>query len=47
MIREGKRLTDDLKSLFSEFRRALSRNEIKVAFAAEDKPERTGEIGEI
>lgn len=41
LIREGKRLADDLKSLFSEFRRALSKNEneIVVAFESEDKPE--------
>ncbi len=47
LIREGKRLTDDLKSLFCEFRRARSRNEIKVAFGAVDKPERTGVLGEV
>lgn len=39
LIREGKRLADDLKSLFSEFRRALSKNEIEIAFESEDKPE--------
>jgi gas vesicle protein len=39
LIREGKRLADDLKSLFSEFRRALSKNEIEVAFESEDRPE--------
>ncbi|MDD2234331.1 MAG: YtxH domain-containing protein [Desulfitobacteriaceae bacterium] len=39
LLFEGRRLADDLKSLFSEFRRALSKNEIEVVSKSEDTPE--------
>ncbi|HWQ89033.1 MAG TPA: YtxH domain-containing protein [Desulfitobacteriaceae bacterium] len=38
LVREGKRLADDLKKLFSEFRQALSKSEIEIGMESE-KPE--------
>ncbi len=35
LVREGKRLADDLKKIFSEFRQALSKSEIEIGLESE------------
>ncbi|MHB8125559.1 MAG: YtxH domain-containing protein [Desulfitobacteriaceae bacterium] len=39
VVREGKRLVEDLKTLFGEFRRVSTKDEAEVAVGAENKPE--------